>query len=197
MTKKPTRKTRSPPRPAARGAVARDPATPAGAVRSGASASARPPSAVSAAKAKAAESKAKPAAKKTKAAPKVAATAKARARVRPLRKKRETMRRAKFAVGQVVKHRYYPFRGVIFDIDPVFANTDEWWEAIPEEIRPVKDQPFYHLLAENEDTEYIAYVSEQNLLPDTTREPLRHPKIGELFAEDEDGQYRAIFLQSH
>lgn len=107
------------------------------------------------------------------------------------------MRAAKYAVGQVVKHRLYPFRGVIFDIDPVFANTEEWWQAIPEDIRPKKDQPFYHLLAENAETEYIAYVSEQNLLPDTTHEPLRHPQVGELFSEDGNGNYRARFLQSH
>ena len=57
---------------------------------------------------------------------------------------------AKFALGQVVRHRVHPFRGVIFDVDPTFNNTDEWWESIPEENRPHKDQPFYHLLAENE-----------------------------------------------
>ena len=82
-------------------------------------------------------------------------------------------RTAKFRIGQVVRHRFFPFRGVIFDVDPTFSNTEEWWEAIPESIRPVKDQPFYHLLAENEDTEYIAYVSEQNLLADDTGEPVR------------------------
>ncbi|WP_299010730.1 heat shock protein HspQ, partial [uncultured Caulobacter sp.] len=75
-------------------------------------------------------------------------------------------RLAKFAIGQVVRHRIFPFRGVVFDVDPVFANTEEWWQSIPEEIRPTKDQPFYHLLAENEDNSYVAYVSEQNLLPD-------------------------------
>jgi heat shock protein HspQ len=107
------------------------------------------------------------------------------------------MRKAKFAVGQVVRHRIYPFRGVIFDIDPVFNNTEEWWLSIPEEVRPRKDQPYYHLLAENSETEYIAYVSEQNLLPDTTGNPLRHPQLAELFAEDEDGRYRARFLQAH
>jgi heat shock protein HspQ len=107
------------------------------------------------------------------------------------------MRKAKFAVGQVVRHRIYPFRGVIFDIDPVFNNTDEWWLSIPEEVRPRKDQPYYHLLAENAETEYIAYVSEQNLLPDTTGNPLRHPQLSELFAEDENGRYRARFLQAH
>jgi heat shock protein HspQ len=104
---------------------------------------------------------------------------------------------AKFAVGAVVRHRLYPFRGVIFDIDPVFANTEEWWLAIPEEMRPRKDQPFYHLLAENAETEYIAYVSEQNLLPDTSGKPLRHPQIPDLFTEDAPGQYRPHFIQPH
>jgi heat shock protein HspQ len=107
------------------------------------------------------------------------------------------MRRAKFAVGQVVKHRFYPFRGIVFDIDPTFNNTEEWWQSIPEDIRPKKDQPFYHLLAENAETEYIAYVSEQNLLPDETGKPLRHPQIGEFFVEDEDGGYRAVFIHRH
>ena len=88
---------------------------------------------------------------------------------------------AKFRIGQVVKHRLFPFRGVIFDVDPVFNNTEEWWLSIPEDIRPRKDQPFYHLFAENEETEYVAYVSEQNLLDDETGEPVRHPQIREFF----------------
>jgi heat shock protein HspQ len=97
---------------------------------------------------------------------------------------------AKYAIGEIVKHRFFPFRGIIFDVDPVFSNTEEWWLSIPEEIRPSKDQPFYHLLAENEDTEYVAYVSEQNLLPDHSGEPLRHPQLAELFDELENGGYR-------
>ena len=96
---------------------------------------------------------------------------------------------AKFGIGQVVRHRKYPFRGVIYDVDPVFSNTEEWWLAIPEDVRPSKEQPFYHLLAENAETEYIAYVSEQNLLPDDTGEPLRHPQIDETFVKGENGQY--------
>ena len=100
------------------------------------------------------------------------------------------MRLAKFSLGQVVRHRIHPFRGVIFDVDPVFSNTEEWWLAIPAEMRPSKDQPFYHLLAENQDSEYIAYVSEQNLLPDDSGQPLRHPQIGELFERQSDGAYR-------
>ncbi|WP_350333975.1 heat shock protein HspQ [Coralliovum pocilloporae] len=101
----------------------------------------------------------------------------------------EKSRIAKFRIGQVVQHRHFGFRGVIFDVDPEFANTDEWYEAIPEDIRPSKEQPFYHLLAENEETEYIAYVSEQNLMEDETGEPLRHPQLPEYFAEDEDGDF--------
>jgi len=108
-----------------------------------------------------------------------------------------TVRLARFSVGQVVRHRFYPFRGVVFDIDPEFDNTEEWWLSIPEEIRPHKEQPYYHLLAENAETEYIAYVSEQNLLPDETGQPLRHPQVNELFMEDENGGYRALFLQPH
>ena len=87
------------------------------------------------------------------------------------------MKTAKFAIGQVVRHRLFPFRGVIFDVDPQFSNTDEWYDAIPREVRPRKDQPFYHLLAENSETEYIAYVSEQNLLEDDSGEPVRHPQL--------------------
>src|SRR6185436_8938348 len=90
-------------------------------------------------------------------------------------------RDAKVTIGQVVRHRVYPFRGVIFDIDPVFNNTEEWYQSIPAEVRPGKDQPFYHLFAENAESEYIAYVSEQNLLPDTSEEPVRHPQVAEVF----------------
>ena len=100
------------------------------------------------------------------------------------------IRQAKFSVGDVVRHRLFPFRGLIFDIDPVFANTEEWWLAIPEEIRPRKDQPFYHLYAENSETVYVAYVSEQNLLPDDSGEPLRHPEISDQFIVDAAGHYR-------
>ena len=99
----------------------------------------------------------------------------------------------KYMIGQVVRHRIYPFRGVIFDVDPVFSNTEEWYQAIPPEVRPSKDQPFYHLFAENAETEYIAYVSEQNLLPDELGEPIRHPQVAEVFDRDESGAYRPRF----
>jgi heat shock protein HspQ len=109
---------------------------------------------------------------------------------------RKRMPRAKFRLGDVVRHRFYPFRGIVFDVDPVFSSTEEWWESIPPEIRPRKDQPFYHLLAENEETEYIAYVSEQNLLPDVSGKPLRHPQVSELFVK-EDGRYHAAYMLAH
>ena len=99
------------------------------------------------------------------------------------------VRIARFGIGQVVRHRLFPFRGVIFDVDPEFANTDEWYESIPAEVRPRKDQPYYHLLAENDETEYVAYVSEQNLLEDTSGDPVRHPQVKEFFMITPDGRY--------
>jgi heat shock protein HspQ len=96
---------------------------------------------------------------------------------------------ARFAIGEVVRHKIFDFRGVIFDVDPVFSNSEEWYEAIPEALRPSKDQPFYHLLAENAETNYIAYVSQQNLLPDDSDEPVDHPAIATMF-DREDGRYR-------
>ncbi|MBX3594349.1 heat shock protein HspQ [Sphingomonas sp.] len=97
---------------------------------------------------------------------------------------------ARFNVGDVVRHRLFDFRGVVFDIDPVFANTDEWYDAIPEDARPAKDQPFYHLLAENAESSYVAYVSQANLLPDDSDEPVDHPAIGGLFDQYSDGRYQ-------
>ncbi|MEO0466658.1 MAG: heat shock protein HspQ [Pseudomonadota bacterium] len=96
-------------------------------------------------------------------------------------------REAKYLIGQVVKHRMFPFRGVIFDVDPVFSNSDEWYESIPEEVRPHKDQPYYHLFAENDRTHYVAYVSEQNLLPDDSETPVSHPDIANMFDYGGDG----------
>ena len=96
---------------------------------------------------------------------------------------------AKFSIGQVVRHRKHPFRGVVFDIDPTFSNTNEWWESIPKDHRPSKDQPFYHLLAENDESYYVAYVSEQNLLVDDSGEPIDHPEVEEMFGEMLNGRY--------
>lgn len=105
--------------------------------------------------------------------------------------------RARFAPGDIVRHRLFGFRGVVFDIDPVFANSDEWYEAIPEEIRPAKEQPYYHLLAENGDSSYIAYVSQQNLVPDAEGGPIDHPQIDAMFEGLDDGRYRVRAIHRH
>ncbi len=104
---------------------------------------------------------------------------------------------AKFAIGQVVRHRVYSFRGVIFDVDPSFANTEDYWLSIPEQIRPGKDQPFYHLLAENDESAYVAYVSEQNLLPDDSGQPISHPQAALIFESFREGQYKLKPRISH
>jgi heat shock protein HspQ len=96
---------------------------------------------------------------------------------------------AKFALGQVVRHRKHPFRGVVFDVDAMFANTQEWYDSIPEDSRPSKDQPFYHLLAENDHSYYVAYVSEQNLVADDSGGPVDHPDLADLFGDFQDGHY--------
>ena len=104
---------------------------------------------------------------------------------------------ARFAIGEVVRHRLFDFRGVVFDVDPVFANSEEWYEAIPEDVRPAKDQPFYHLLAENDDSSYIAYVSQQNLVTDESDEPVDHPAIGGLFDGYDAGRYQLKRTHRH
>lgn len=98
---------------------------------------------------------------------------------------------AKFSIGQVVRHRIHPFRGVVFDVDPAFNNTEEWWLSIPEEHRPAKDQPYYHLLAENETSYYVAYVSEQNLLMDNSGDPVDHPEVASMFGRLRGSKYES------
>jgi heat shock protein HspQ len=100
------------------------------------------------------------------------------------------MPQARFAIGEVVRHKMFDFRGVVFDVDPVFANSEEWYDSIPEALRPSKDQPFYHLLAENAEASYVADVSQQNLVSDDSEEPVDHPAIATMFDALEDGRYR-------
>ena len=105
--------------------------------------------------------------------------------------------RARFAIGDIVRHRLYDFRGVVFDVDPVFANSDEWYEQIPEDMRPRRDQPFYHLLAENEESSYVAYVSQGNLQIDRDGEPIDHPNVEQLFDKFDAGRYRLRASLTH
>lgn len=116
---------------------------------------------------------------------------------RQLAKSAPAVAHARFSIGDVVTHRKYGFRGVVFDIDPIFANSDEWYDAIPEDARPAKDQPFYHLLAENGDGSYIAYVSQENLLNDDSDEPVDHPAISGLFGTYSKGKYTLRSLYRH
>ena len=115
----------------------------------------------------------------------------------PLPKGTPSVLDARFAIGDVVRHRLFDFRGVIYDIDPVFANSEEWYESIPKDLQPAKDQPFYHLLAENADSSYVAYVSQQNLLEDDSGEPVMHPEVGRMFHALADGKYRLHSIHRH
>ncbi|TCT39326.1 heat shock protein HspQ [Martelella mediterranea] len=107
------------------------------------------------------------------------------------------IREAKFNIGDVVRHRSLPFRGVVFDVDPEFSRSEEWYQSLPLEMRPGKDQPFYHLVAENEESGYVAYVSEENLEVDDSGEPLRNPQIGELFNMTEAGELSPRYCVAH
>lgn len=92
-----------------------------------------------------------------------------------------------------MRHRKHPFRGVVFDVDAMFSNTEEWYDAIPEDSRPSKDQPFYHLLAENDQNYYVAYVSEQNLIADYSGEPVSTRIFRICLASLKMGCTRCIF----
>ncbi|GGC27411.1 DNA-binding protein [Novosphingobium marinum] len=105
--------------------------------------------------------------------------------------------RARFAIGDVVRHRNHDFRGVVFDIDPVFANSEEWYQSIPVDVRPSREQPYYHLLAESGDSSYVAYVSQQNLLEDGEAGPVEHPSLDQLFEEYDSGRYRLRLGLTH
>ena len=97
---------------------------------------------------------------------------------------------ARFAIGDVVRHKLYDFRGVVFDIDPVFANSEEWYDSIPKDLQPNREQPYYHLLAENGENSYVAYVSQQNLTSDAEGGPVDHPSLEQLFEDFADGRYQ-------
>ena len=105
--------------------------------------------------------------------------------------------RARFSIGDVVRHRTFDFRGVVFDVDPVFANSEEWYESIPAEVRPTREQPFYHLFAENDESSYIAYVSQQNLLEDSDGGPVDHPALEQVFDDFDGARYRLRAGLSH
>lgn len=99
-----------------------------------------------------------------------------------------------FNIGDVVRHRQHSFRGVVFDVDAEFDNTEEWYNSLPRDSRPRRDQPFYHLLAENEEVYYTAYVSQQNLVLDGEAGPVDHPELSDLFETFDEGRYKPRHL---
>ena len=94
--------------------------------------------------------------------------------------------RAKFAVGELVEHRLFGYRGVIFDADPVFEGSDEWYEEMARS-RPPKDAPWYHVLVHG--ATHTTYVAERNLTADESHEPVRHPQLSLYFTDFRDGRY--------
>ena len=106
------------------------------------------------------------------------------------------IQKAKFSIGEIVKHKHFEFRGVIYDVDFEFNNSEEWYQSIPKNVRPRKDQPFYHLLAENDEITYEAYVSEQNLLMDDSEDPIKHPLIEEIFLAEKAPAILSLLISS-
>ncbi len=93
---------------------------------------------------------------------------------------------AKFEVGQIIHHKLFDYAGVIFDVDPVFSGTDEWYEAVAKS-RPPKDAPWYHVLVH--ESAQTTYVAERNL--EASEEPQRivHPFMDSLFGRLEGRRY--------
>ncbi len=96
--------------------------------------------------------------------------------------------RAKFAIGELVEHRLFDYRGVIFDVDPSFQLTDEWYEVVARS-RPPKDKPWYHVMVH--DAVHATYVAEQNLAHDSSADPISHPMLEHFFTGFENGRYVA------
>lgn len=89
-------------------------------------------------------------------------------------------RDAKFTVGQIVEHKLFGYRGLVFDVDPVFSSSEDWYEQMARS-RPPKDAPWYHVLVDGAD--HVTYVAERNLeTAENTDDPIEHPLLGEFFA---------------
>ncbi|MDX1584419.1 MAG: heat shock protein HspQ [Thermoanaerobaculia bacterium] len=96
-------------------------------------------------------------------------------------------KRANFYVGQIVHHKLFDYRGIIYDVDPVFSGSDSWYEEVAKS-RPPKDRPWYHVLVDG--ASHTTYVAERNLEPaDDEQAPIDHPLFGELFRPDENGEW--------
>ena len=97
--------------------------------------------------------------------------------------------KVKFAIGELVHHRLFDYRGVIVDVDQDFQATDEWYDAVAKS-RPPKNKPWYHVLVDGGD--HSTYVAEQNLEADEVLQPVNHPMVEYFFAGFNDGRYVRI-----
>ena len=97
--------------------------------------------------------------------------------------------RTRFAVGDLIHHRLFGYRGVIVDVDPKFQSTEEWYETVAKS-RPPKDKPWYHVLVHG--ALHSTYVAERNLEPDESMDPIVHPLIRQVFTRFENGRYVRI-----
>ena len=93
---------------------------------------------------------------------------------------------ARFFVGQIVHHKRFNYRGVVFDVDSTFQGTDEWYEQVAQS-RPPKNQPWYHVLVDG--AEHTTYVAERNLESDQEGHPVEHPLVAALCGEFREGRY--------
>ena len=96
--------------------------------------------------------------------------------------------RAKFAIGELVHHQLFNYRGVIVDVDPTFQSTEEWYEMVAKS-RPPKDRPWYHVLVHQ--AVHSTYVAERNLERDSSSDAIQHPMVKQIFSHFENGRYRS------
>lgn len=96
---------------------------------------------------------------------------------------------AEFAVGDVVHHRRFGYRGVVVDVDPQFMGTEEWYQVMARS-RPPRDKPWYHVLVDGTDSR--TYVAERHLEPDSSDEPISHPELEDFLERDRDGRYHSV-----
>jgi heat shock protein HspQ len=93
---------------------------------------------------------------------------------------------ARFSVGQIVRHKLFGYRGVIFEIDPYFMLSEEWYQQVAKS-HPPKDEPWYHVMVDN--AMHTTYVAQQNMGPSDSTQPIDHPQIDELLGNYQDGHY--------
>jgi heat shock protein HspQ len=92
----------------------------------------------------------------------------------------------RFAIGELIHHRRFDYRGVIVDVDPEYRGSEEWYDLVARS-RPPKDAPWYHVLVHG--ASHATYVAERHLEPDPSGEQIQHPALGDFFDRFEHGRY--------